>query len=83
MSERPDLRCKDVVELITEYLEGAMPVSERDRFEVHLSACPGCRHYLDQVRTTIRLAGRLTQDALPSDAWDELLVAFRDWNRSG
>jgi len=72
-----------MVELMTEYLEGAMTAPERDRFEHHLSDCPGCRRYLDQVRTTIRLTGSLTEEALPSEAWDELLVAFRDWSLSG
>lgn len=83
MSEQSGLMCRDMVELMTEYLEGAMTDPQRDRFEQHLSGCPGCRHYLDQVRTTIRLTGSLTEESLPSEAWDELLVAFRDWNRSG
>jgi hypothetical protein len=82
MSEASTLQCRDLVELMTEFIEDTMPAGQRSRFEEHLAVCLGCRNYLDQLRTTIRVAGRLTEDSLSSDAWGELLVAFRDWGRS-
>lgn len=77
-----ELACQELVEIITEYLEGALPDAERDRFEAHLEICEGCRRYLDQMRTTIQLMGRPTEDDLDPGAKDQLLQLFRDWNRT-
>ena len=52
-----DLSCRELVELVTEYLEGALPEGERARFEAHLANCAGCETYLEQVRATIALVG--------------------------
>jgi predicted anti-sigma-YlaC factor YlaD len=75
----PVLACKELVELVTDYLEGVMPATERTRFEEHLAICEGCDAYLDQMRQTIRLTGRLTEYDVPKPAIDELLRAFRGW----
>jgi anti-sigma factor RsiW len=78
--QRDDLACVEFVEAVTDYLEGAMSPTERARLERHLQACHGCTHYLEQIRTTITLVGRLTVDdvdALGDDARAELLAAFR------
>jgi anti-sigma factor RsiW len=75
------LSCQELVELVTAYFEGALAPEEHFRFEHHLGSCDGCGVYVDQMRTTIRLAGRLTPDAIPPDAERELLAAFRLWNR--
>jgi len=72
--------CIEVVELMTDYIEGALTPSERERFEVHLSLCPPCRDYLDQIRATIG-AARITEDGVPPSVMDELLHAFRDFRR--
>ena len=77
------LTCQELVELITSYLEGSLPGPERARFESHLDMCAGCRHYLDQMRRTVSLVGRLSADELPSQAREELLAAFRTWKRDG
>ena len=74
-----DLTCEELVELVTEYLEGGLTRRERDRFEAHLARCSGCTNYLDQIRTTIALTGRVTVDNLTVEARNELLVAFRSW----
>jgi predicted anti-sigma-YlaC factor YlaD len=74
--------CRDLVELLTDYLEGAMPDADRARLEEHLAGCEGCTRYLEQMRITIRLTGALTDDAIPPDGRDELLGVFRAW-RSG
>jgi anti-sigma factor RsiW len=73
------LTCRELVELVTDYLEGALPPEDRSRFEAHLAGCRGCRTYLRQMRQTIRLAGRLTEDAVPAAAERRLLRAFRAW----
>jgi predicted anti-sigma-YlaC factor YlaD len=81
MSESTLLTCKEVVEIVTDYLEGTMPSELRERFEDHLSTCDGCSAYLVQMRETIRLTGMLTEDAIPSEQRDRLTLAFRDWRR--
>ena len=77
-----ELTCQELVELVTEYLEGALPPADRARFEEHLDNCLNCRAYLEQMRQTIRTLRSLPEDALAPDARDELLRAFRSW-RSG
>jgi predicted anti-sigma-YlaC factor YlaD len=77
-----DLACQELVEIVTNYLEGALPEAERVRFDAHLEVCEGCRRYLDQMRTTIRVVGTLTEDDLDPDAKDQLLQLFREWNRT-
>ena len=77
------LTCKELIEIVTDYLEGALPLSERVRFEAHLAGCTGCTRYLDQIRETIHLVGALTEDQLAPDAKSELLATFRDWKREG
>ena len=77
-----DMTCQELVELITEYLEATLPESERMRLEQHLTVCTGCRNYLEQMRQTIGTLGKLTEEAIPDSARDELLTLFRDWKRS-
>ncbi|HEX6543411.1 MAG TPA: zf-HC2 domain-containing protein [Ktedonobacterales bacterium] len=78
----PDkLSCQELIEMVTEYVEGTMPAAERARFEAHLSTCHGCRTYVAQMRRTIQLAGRLAECDLPDDAKEQLLRAFRTWKR--
>lgn len=79
----PELTCKDVVELVTGYLDGSMEPLDRDRFEEHLSVCDGCTNYVHQMRETIRLTGMLTEDQVPDDQRDALLEAFRGWRAGG
>lgn len=76
-----DLECRELVELVTEYLEGMLPHEERTRFELHLAICPGCAAYLRQLRGTVAAAGRLSEDSLPDETRERLLTAFRDWKR--
>jgi anti-sigma factor (TIGR02949 family) len=76
---RPDLTCMELVDIVTEYLEGTLPPEDRSRFEEHLATCEGCSIYLDQMQQTIRVVGSLSEDAIPADARVELLRAFRGW----
>jgi anti-sigma factor RsiW len=79
----PELSCDELVELVTDYLEGALPPPERERFEQHLRDCPGCTTYLEQMRQVIRVAGRLSEADVPHEAREALLRAFRGWTRKG
>jgi predicted anti-sigma-YlaC factor YlaD len=81
--EATDLTCREVVELVTDYLEGALPPRDRLDFERHLVWCSWCRDYLGQVRTTIELTGSAAEVAdPPSPLREQLLEAFRDWKRT-
>jgi anti-sigma factor RsiW len=74
-----DLTCAELVELVTDYLEGALPERDRERFEEHVVFCGACASYLDQMRTTVALTGRLTEDDLAAAVQESLLAAFRGW----
>lgn len=78
----PALVCREVVELVTRYLEGAMPADERARFEAHIGVCPNCALYLEQFRQTIAATGRLREADVAPEAKEALLSAFREWKRS-
>jgi anti-sigma factor RsiW len=74
-----DLTCKELVELITGYLEGMLRGRKLRRFESHLAACDGCTRYLAQMEATIRATGTLTEEQVPDEQKVVLLAAFRDW----
>jgi anti-sigma factor RsiW len=76
-----DLACRELVELVTDYLEGALPEPERARFDAHLGLCDGCHTYVDQMRQTIRLTGALRVEDVAPEAEAALLRVFRDWKR--
>ena len=82
MIDTEALSCQELVELVTEYLEGALDERDLRAFEGHLATCDGCTEYVEQLRTTIRLVGSLTPNDLTQDAEAALLQAFRDWKRS-
>ena len=73
------LSCQELVELVTDYLEGGLSDEEHARFEAHVGRCDGCNVYLEQMQQTIRLSGSLPADALTPDAERDLLEAFRGW----
>jgi anti-sigma factor RsiW len=80
MSQQTEqLSCQELVELVTDYFEGALPAEEHARFEEHVQRCQGCGVYLEQMRITIRLLGRLSADELSAGAERDLLEAFRGW----
>jgi anti-sigma factor RsiW len=81
MRLEPELACTQLVELVTDYLEGRLPPAERERFEEHVAVCEGCAAYLEQMRTTIATAGRLSETELPPELEERLLGAFRNWRR--
>ena len=75
-----DLSCRELVELVTDYLEDSLPAHERARFDAHLEACDACRAYVGQIRTTVRLTreAAATQDF---PGMEGLLEAFRGYKR--
>jgi anti-sigma factor RsiW len=76
-SHAQDLACTEVVEIITDYLEGSLPAAEEQRLERHLETCPGCSEYLEQMRTLAGSLGGLTEGSLPAEMRDGLVAAFR------
>lgn len=71
--------CNELVELVTAYLDGALDLDTRARFDVHLLECDGCENYLEQFRSTIKTIGRVGDEALDPVYRDRLLDAFRNW----
>lgn len=83
MAESPDhITCQEVVELVTGYLERALPADETTLFEQHLNFCDGCEWYVEQMRGTIEAAGRIATDEIPAEARERLVAAFRGWRAS-
>ena len=80
---RRDLACRQVVELVTGYLEDTLRAGDRSRFEQHISGCPHCGLYVEQMRVTLERTGHVTLDGLSPEAERELLAAFSGWQASG
>ena len=76
---RPSLVCREAVELMTDYLEGALSERDRRRLETHLSGCPHCSEYLAQMRRTLDLLGRIEPEELDPQVQDELVALYRRW----
>jgi anti-sigma factor RsiW len=73
------MTCREVVELMTDYLEGALSPADRARFEEHVSGCAGCTAYLEQLRVSLRVLGALAVVPVPEAHRQELVSAFRHW----
>ena len=73
------MNCNELVELVTDYLEGRLPAADLRRFEAHLEECDACVTYIEQIRTSVALLGTLREETLPQGAADALLAEFRDW----
>jgi anti-sigma factor RsiW len=71
--------CQQAVELVTDYLEDALPRRARARFERHLATCPHCRRYLEQMRATIAAMGRIEPESLAPEVRDDLIALYRRW----
>jgi predicted anti-sigma-YlaC factor YlaD len=79
MTTHEEMTCRELVDVITDYLEGTLAEADRVRFEEHLLECPYCQNYLDQMRETIRTLGALREESLSPQARQSLLESFRDW----
>jgi anti-sigma factor RsiW len=71
--------CQEVAELLTDYLEGLLTPREHARFDRHIAACRDCTLYIEQMRLTIAVSGRIRSDEIPPGVREELLQAFRGW----
>lgn len=78
----PDaLSCQELIELVTDYVEGTLSLADQARFESHLGVCADCHQYLDQMRQTIVLVGALAEQDIPDEAKERLLYTFRSWKQ--
>jgi hypothetical protein len=75
-----ELTCAELVELVTGYLEQSLPLRDVERFEEHIAFCDGCTTYLEQMRATVAVTGRLRERDLPAELEERLLEAFRGWS---
>ncbi|HEX3298479.1 MAG TPA: zf-HC2 domain-containing protein [Actinomycetota bacterium] len=75
------LTCHEVIDLLSNYIEGALTGDDRRRVDEHLALCDGCATYLEQMRETIRLSGMVSEEEVPETDKAALLDAFRDWRR--
>ena len=73
--------CQEVVELVSDYLERALPPEEASLFEQHVNFCDGCDWYLDQMRATLATVGHITEQDVPDETREKLLTVFREWKR--
>ena len=78
-----DLQCEQAVQLVTDYLDGALSRRQVRRLERHLHDCPNCSAYLEQIRVTISLMGQVHTDELPEGSRDDLVQLFRKFHRDG
>ena len=79
LRQRKPLVCRELVELVTDYLEGTLSRRDRARFDGHIAACPHCTEYLAQFRETLRLTGTLRESDVSPEAAQALLEEFRNW----
>jgi anti-sigma factor RsiW len=81
LRRRPTIICQQWVEMVTDYLEGALPFELQEAAERHLAACPHCREYLEQMRRTIEISGHLREADVPEDVVDALALAFSEFRQ--
>ncbi|MBV9914519.1 MAG: zf-HC2 domain-containing protein [Sinobacteraceae bacterium] len=78
-SPSDEIVCRELVELVTPYLEDVMPPDERALVERHLASCDGCQEYVRQMRLTVRAVGHVPEEAITSQTREEVLAIFRAW----
>jgi primosomal protein N'' len=77
-----EFKCQEMIEVVTNYLESALPPNEQERFERHLSYCAGCSTYVDQMRETITQTGKVPrEESLPTALREQIVAQFRTWKR--
>ena len=81
LRKRKELTCRELVELVTDYLDGSLSRRDRALFEAHIAGCTNCTRYLEQFRETIRLTGTLRESDVSPEAEATLLAQFEAWKR--
>jgi anti-sigma factor RsiW len=79
LSRPEDVTCVEIVRIVNDYVEGALPPEQREAVELHLNLCDGCSDYLAQLRLSIELTGELPADAISPELEEELCAAFRSF----
>ena len=82
-SPQDEIVCRELVELVTPYLENVLPPEERAVIDRHLDACDGCRTYVEQMRQTIRALGHVSDEAITAQTREQVLAIFRAWRTRG
>jgi anti-sigma factor RsiW len=83
MAESHDhISCQEVVELVTDYLDQALPADEASLFEQHINFCDGCIWYVEQIKSTAEALGEVREEDISPEAKDRLMSAFREWRGS-
>jgi anti-sigma factor RsiW len=77
------MSCQELVELVTDYLDGALSQEAVAGFEQHIQDCRWCARYLDQMRVTVATVGRIDEESISVEARTTLLAAFSDWSGGG
>ena len=76
-----DITCRELVELVSDYLDGSLAEADRARFEAHVEICDACSTYIEQIRATVAISGRVTEEDLQPETREGLMSAFRGWKR--
>jgi anti-sigma factor RsiW len=77
-----EFACREMVELVTDYLEGRLSAADHERFEAHLAKCDACTAYVEQMRQTLAAMGRIPEETISAEAREELLSAFEDFHQT-
>lgn len=75
-----ELVCQELVERVTDYLEGVLGPAEAERVTRHLAGCDGCTAYVAQMETTIRLTAALPREVPGAADAERLLETYRRWS---
>ena len=81
LRRKKTLTCRELVELVTHYFDGALSRADRAAFEAHIAGCTNCRTYVEQFRRTVEMTGALRESDVTPEAADALLAHFADWKR--
>jgi anti-sigma factor RsiW len=76
------ISCQEVVELVTDYLDRALPADQAALFEQHINFCDGCIWYVEQIKATAEALGEVREEDISPEAKDRLMAAFRNWRGS-
>ena len=76
------ISCQEVVELVTDYLDKALPADQAALFEQHINFCDGCIWYVEQIKATAEALGEVREEDVSPEAKDRLMAAFRNWRGS-
>jgi anti-sigma factor RsiW len=79
MSTHEEMTRRELVEVVTDYLDDTLPKHDRARLEEHLEECPYCVEYIEQMRQTIEALGELSEESIAPETREELVEAFRGW----